>query len=110
MYTNADVLTKTKMDELREIVQEYHPSIVAVNEVMPKNMSTPRDPVEFQIKGFKPFPLNLDAKQGRGMIIYIHESLEKSVTEIEVKSKFNEVIAIEIRLLSGDKLAFYCCY
>ena len=38
IYTNADVLTTTKLDELREIVQEYQPSIVAVNEVIQKTL------------------------------------------------------------------------
>ena len=42
------------------------------------------------------------------MIVYIHESLMKSVMEVEANS--SEIITVEIRLLAGDKLIFHCCY
>ena len=109
LFTNADTLTRTKLDELRQHVNEVMPVIIAVSEVSPKNKAA-REEVEYHIDGFNTHSLNLDGNTGRGMLVYIHDSINKSVSTVEVKSQFSEVIGIEIKLVAGDKLVFYCCY
>lgn len=37
MYTNCDVLTKSKINELQVLTDIYKPSIICLTEVLPKN-------------------------------------------------------------------------
>ena len=53
---------------------------------------------------------NLLNDKGRGVIIYTHESLDKSTIQIEVSNKFEEACLLEIRLRGGDVLLFGCIY
>ena len=48
MYTNADTLTN-KMSEMKVIVAEHHPYIIAVTEVIPKNYRIPVQEAEIKI-------------------------------------------------------------
>ena len=72
MTTNADVLTKDKLAELRRDAKNEKPDIIAVSEVKPKNYEKMRTLAEYKIKGYLPEPLNIDNKVvGRGMLVYI---------------------------------------
>ena len=109
MYTNADQLTATKKTELEFKISLEKPMIVAICEVKNKNGKT-RDIVEYEIEGFKLFYVNLANKPGRGIAVYIHNSMEKSVQHISSKLNYEECCLIEINLRSNDKMLFGCIY
>ena len=114
MTTNADVLTKDKLAELRRDAKNEKPDIIAVSEVKPKNYEKMRTLAEYKIKGYLPEPLNIDNKVvGRGMLVYINEAL--SYTRIPLDKSLaknenpDEAIAIEIKL-KGDKKLLFCAF
>ena len=53
------------------------------------------------VRGFKQYngmhPINLDETFGRGVAVYTHEYLEKSVIQIKPDLKFEEACLVEIR-------------
>ena len=54
--------------------------------------------------------VNLDKSPGRGVIIYTHNSLDKSAIQIKVSNSFEEACLMEVRLRNGDTLLFGCMY
>ena len=105
MFTNADQLTSSKMSELITRIQREKPLIIAVCEIKPNN-SKDRSMQDSNIPGFAVHPINLDTQIGRGMAVYTHISLEKSVIEIKHDVGFEEVFLLEVRLLGGDVMLF----
>ena len=83
--------------------------IIAICEAKLKNTSE-STPADYEIPNFNPFPVNLDNNKGRGIVVYIHKSLEKSAIQVIPNQGFQEVCLIEIRLRGGDTLLFGCCY
>ena len=65
---------------------------------------------DYQILGYSLHPLNLHTTTGRGIAVYSHESLSKSVSQIEPLLNFEETCLLEIRLRGGDLLLLACCY
>ena len=68
IYTNADVLTN-KLEELQSIIQQEDADIVAITEVLPKNMIFPVEEFEFELQGYQ-FVSNIQiakSKGGRGI-------------------------------------------
>ena len=55
-------------------------------------------------------PVNLDSNIVRGIIIYIHSSIDNCVIQINPDVKFSKVCLLEIRLCGGDNLLFGCFY
>ena len=58
-------------------------------------------------------PTNLDSDNpgsGRGIAVYTHKSIEKSVIEITSSTSFDESCLLQIRLRGGDRLLFGCLY
>ena len=109
MYTNADVLTACKMIELRQRVATVKPRIVVANEVLPKNCTSTREDADFKIHNFTLHRWT----GGRGIIIWTHQSLDKSIsipTEKQLSSDLTEAAHIRIRLNRGDSLLFSCIY
>ena len=53
---------------------------------------------------------NLDNVTGRGIIIYSHHSIDKSVIQVQPGEHFEEACFVEIRLKGSDSLLFGCCY
>lgn len=109
LYANADQLTSSKKAELLKRIEIQNPLLVALCEVKPKN-ATDRTRLDYEIPNFTLFPVNLLANEGRGIAVYIHSSIEKSVIEIKSLPLPEEVCLLEIRLRKGDKLVFGCCY
>ena len=108
MYTNADILTSNKREELVQKVIEEVPLIICITEVLPKNPECERTEDDYKIENYK-MRHNLESN-GRGMIIYLHESIIKSVVKVESPVAFEELILLEVRLLAGDKLLLGLCY
>ena len=63
---------------------------------------------ERTIQDYSIHPLNLETSSGRGMAIYTHNSIDKSV--VEIKPGFDEACLIEVKLRGGDKLLFGSFY
>ena len=110
LFTNADQLTSSKMAELQIKVNQEKPHIVAVSEVKPKNRGKERTMEDYKISGYSLHPTNLDENAGRGIAVYTHSSIDKSVTQITLNQSFEEACSIEVRLRGGDVLLFCCCY
>ena len=108
IFTNADQLTSSKISELKKIIDEKKPLIVAVNEVKPKN-SKERSMMDYEISGYSLHSVNLSTDIGRGIAVYSHESLDKSTIQIDPDISFEEICLLEIRL-RGDTSLFGCCY
>ena len=107
MYTNADHFTTMKKSELLEFVERKKPHIIAICEVKPK-IPRERRELEYVILGYSLYSVNLDSNIGRGMIIYIHYSINNCVIQINPDIKFSEVCLLEIRLCRVYDLLFGC--
>ena len=110
LFTNADQLTESKMCELITKIHQDKPMIVAVSEVKMKQATKERSLEDFQIPNYTLHPVNLTQRIGRGIAVYTHKSIDKSVVEIQLDDKFEESCMLEIRLRGGDLMLFCCCY
>ena len=115
LYTNADVLTASKMIELRERVKMEKPHIIAVCEVLPKNPEIKEDQDEtrkdqdYTIQGFSLHRWT----RGRGINIWTHSCLDKSISIPTAKALNScniEAAHVEVKLQRGDSLIFSCFY
>ena len=110
MFTNADQFTHAKKNELQQRIVTEKPMIVAVTEINPKNGKDMNE-ADYSLDGFSMHPVNLEnPKNGRGIIIYTHNSIEKSVIKLKVTNAFEESCLLEVRLRNGDFLLFGCIY
>ena len=109
LYTNADQLTSSKMNELKKLVEIKKPMIIAVCEVKPKTQRE-QSLKDLEIPNFNLHHENLNVTKGRGIAIYTHQSIEKSTIQIKSTIDFEEACLIEIRLRGGDMLLFGCIY
>ena len=108
MYTNIDQMTVNKMIELTKRVESERPLLVAITEV---NLKVRRDThVDINIPGYTPHRINETSDKGRGIAVFTHESIDKSVIQITSKISFEEACILEVRLRGGDTLLFCCCY
>ena len=109
MFTNADQLTSSKIIELKKKIQDEKPLIVAVSEVKSKN-SAHWSIDDNKIPSYSLHPVNFHTTTDRGIAVYSHESLSKSVSQIKPPLNFEETCLLEIRLRGGDLLLLACCY
>jgi len=109
MFTNADTLTLNKMTELKARINEIKPHIIAVSECKPKNFKE-RAEGDYILDNYTAHLCNLTPDHERGIIIYTHQALDKSIARIEPVVVFSEVTLLEIKLSRGDKLLFGCVY
>ena len=80
LYTNADVLTQEKKRELGVHIAQEKPHIIAVTEVNPKARCFQQQ--DYQIPNYIMFDVNVGAQGRRGVVVFVHTSLEKSVSSI----------------------------
>ena len=105
MYTNSNQLTTSKMTELQKKIEHEKPLIVAVCEVKPKN-SNDRTTIDNEIPNYILHPINLDNNTGRGIAVYSHTSIDKSILQINPDITFAEACLLEVRLRGRDNLLF----
>ena len=111
LFTNGDQMNAAKLLELQQHINREKPLIVAICEVKPKNSVKERSTEDFQIPDYELHPVNLhNTDPGRGVAVYTHSSISKSVTQVKLDVKFEEACLLEIRLRGGDTLLFACCY
>ena len=75
----------------------------------PKN-SSDRQLLDYTIPGYSIHPVNLDVQTGRGIAVFTHESIDKSVIQFKPDLNFEEACILEIRLRGGDMMCFGCIY
>ena len=109
MYTNADQLTSSKKIELEDRIRLEKPAIIAVCEMKPKNAKI-RSAEEYAVPGYTLYDVNLDVKVGRGIAIYVHDSIDKSTALVKPDINFQEGCLLKIKLRGGDSLLFACLY
>lgn len=81
IYTNADSLLN-KLDEFKSRFLQEKPDIVAITEVIPKNMRYVISKAELDLKGYERFPSSFPCKAKCGVVIYIskvHSMLVKLI-------------------------------
>ena len=109
LFTNADQMTSSKFTELKSRINRHKPLLLAVSEVKTKNPKD-RTTLDYNIPGYSLHPVNLETRTGRGMIVYTHTSLDKSVIQINPDTSFGEVCLLEIKLRGGDIMLFGSFY
>ena len=109
LFTNADQFTHAKKDELQQRIITEKPLLIAVSEVKLKN-GREMSEIDYSIDGYTINPVNLDKVSGRGIIVYTHNSLDKSALQIKISDSFEEACMVEVRLRNGDTLLFGCIY
>ena len=110
LYTNIDQMTVSKKIELLKRIEIEKPMIVAICEVKPKNVKDEGKQHDYGIPNYSLHPVNLTESTGRGIAIYTHSSLDKSVIQLKSRLQYQEACLVEMRLRGGDKLLFCCCY
>ena len=97
----------SKKEELCNLITSDKPMIVAVSEVKPKN-AREREALDYSIPVFSMYSVNIKPSEpGRGIVVFAHDSIEKSVIEIKPEIKF---VLLEVRLRGNDNLLFGCFY
>ena len=107
MVTNADQMTSIKKIELLKRIEIERPMIVAISEVKSKQRTRT---VDGNIPNYTLHPVNLTNNIGRGIAVYTHTSIDKSVIQIKSKIEYEEACLLEVRLRHGDTLLFGCLY
>ena len=107
LYTNADQLTSSKINELMVKIKQHKPIIIAVCEVKPKNGGN-LDSLDYKIDGYTLHHANLNENQGRGIVVYTKTELDASIFQVDLK--FQEAVQLDIKLKQGDCLSFSCIY
>ena len=96
MFTNADQLNHSKKNELENRIVTEKPMIIAVSEIKPKNGGEFSE-ADYKIDGYTLNPVNVEpAIGGRGMIVYTHNSLDKSTVQLSPLASFEEACLLEI--------------
>ena len=109
LFTNADQFTHAKKVELKQRIITEKPMMIAVSEVKPKN-GREMSEIDYSIDDYTINHVNLDKTAGRGIIVYTHNSLDKSAIQVKVSNSFEEACLIEVRLRNGYTLMFGCIY
>ena len=111
LFTNADQFTHSKKNELIHRITTEKPMIIAISEVKIKNSNKNMNELDYDIEGYSLHPVNIENDQhGRGIIVYTHNSLDRSTIQIKSDNKFQESCLLEIRLRGGDVLLLGCLY
>ena len=101
MYSNVDSLLN-KRKEILALIELHKPLVVGLVEIKPKNCKYQVQECEIAINDYQLFH-NLD-HPGRGIGLYLHNSLNPALCEDLNKSNFEEVVFVECRLSGNDSL------
>ena len=95
LYTNADQLPN-KISELKARIDIEKPHVIVITEVNNKHTKVNPELVIFNIEGYQLYHQNVSST-GRGIIIYIHQSIQDPV-EVSTVTEFSENKIISIKL------------
>ena len=82
--------------------------IIGIAEVKPKHFRYSPTAASYNIDGYDKYYKNIENNIGRGVMLYIHKSLNSS--EVTIKENYEEGIWAEILLASQDKLLIGVIY
>jgi len=102
MYTNTDTLIN-KLSELELLIKEQNYDIVAVTEVLPKNVN--HDIENFVLEGFT----CITVTQGRGVCLFVKEGIDVFRLS-EVEANFNPCIVCKLILPNKESFIFGVVY
>ncbi len=103
-YTNADQL-RNKLDELQIRIQSVLPKIIGITEVKGKNTKFLCNPAEFSLdilNGYNMFYANIDKERGRGLVLYVHSSLQAE--EVHFNTEFEETLFIKLKINNSENM------
>ena len=111
-YTNTDVLTKAKIQELEEDIKRGKPpDTIAITELKPKIYVRDLAKLDYKIEGYEFEPANLEDKGStRGVAMYIRKPLKFSKLDVgkvacTVSASIpKEIISIDINLSKNAKM------
>jgi len=114
-YTNADVLTKDKINELKLEIANNPPDVIAVCEFKPKNYTRILQETEYQLENYELELKGLnDRGPTRGVAVYVHKSIVyRKINLLRVFEKNevpDEALSLEIVLGGGEKMMFTNIY
>ena len=102
-------MTQEKKRELGVHITQEKPHIIEVTKVNPKARCFQQQ--DYQIPIYVMFYVNFfGAKGRRGVVVFVHTSLEKSVSSIDIESEFEETLWLSLKLRAGDCLLFGVIY
>ncbi len=108
--TNADVLTQEKIQELRTRILEDPPHILAISEVKPKHYKHELTLAQYSIPGYEMEPCNIGEDTGRGMLLYIQNSLVYNLLDLHQFVEVSEAQVCELKLNGSNSLLFCSIY
>ena len=80
------------------LVDQKKPLIITICEVTP-NTANERTVKDYEIPGYSIHPVNIDLEDiGRGIAVYTHSSLDKSITQIQPDLSFDGASSSRNRL------------
>ena len=79
-----------------------------INEVKPKNPKCLVTTEQLSLEVYKIFSHNIENQEGRGIIIYIENSLPAD--KVNLNTSFKECLFVELKLTNKRKLLFGCIY
>ena len=111
MYTNCDYGLSNKLEELEIQIQRKQPDIIAMTEVVPKNIQHIRDEREalipsYQLKNYVLYH-NISTSTGRGICMYVKSSL--NANELSCEQDMEENVWVEVKL-QNKKVKVGCLY
>ena len=98
------------MSELMQLINAEKPVIIAICEIKPKNRKRELLLQDYVIPGYTLHSVNLENNLGRGVAVYTHDAINKSVLQIKPDLGYTEACLLEVRLRGGDVLLFCCFY
>ena len=107
IYTNPDILDN-KMSELSTYVQHFKPMVIGIAEVKPKHYRLPPSSTTYKINGYTQFHKNIESNTGRGVLLYVHSSLNPS--DVSLYEDYEESVWAEVKLRDNDKLLIGVVY
>ena len=110
LFTNANTLTQTKLQELKLRIEDTPPSIIAISEVKPKNFTRDIQLSEFNIDGYELLSINISKDtSGRGMLLYVKDSLKYSPYNFK-DTQFEEHLFCEVVTGHNEKILIESLY
>ena len=96
------------MNELQLYIDTNKPLIIGIAEVKPKHYRFSPNLAAYSIPGYHMFHKNVTNNIGRGVLLYIHNSLEPN--EVIMSDVFEEYICAEIKLQGNDSMLITIIY
>ena len=90
------------MHELQLYIDTHKPLIIGIAEVKPKHYRYSPNLAAYSIPGYQMFHKNVTNSVGRGVLLYIHDSLKPN--EVIMSDIYEEYVCAEIKLQDKDKL------